>query len=72
MTASKIFPPLHNISIFFDVIKLYKSHLSMTFIYNNSVDFQYLVLLIPSIVLPHIHFRFYLDCNASISPLVLH
>ena len=44
----------------------------MTFICNNLIDFQYLVLLILTIVLTHIHFRFYLGCNASIYPLVLH
>ena len=44
----------------------------MTFICNNVIDFQYLVLLILTIVLTHIHFLFYLSCNASIYPLVLH
>ena len=44
----------------------------MTFICSNLIDFQYLALLILAIVLTRIHFRFYLGCNASIFPLVLH
>ena len=44
----------------------------MTFICSNLIDFQYLALLILAIVLTRIHFRFYLGCNVSIFPLVLH
>ena len=72
LTTSKKVPPSYNISNIFDVIKFYKSHLSMTFICSNLIDFQYLALLILAIVLTRIHFRFYLGCNVSIFPLVLH
>lgn len=44
----------------------------MTFICNNLIDFQYLVLLVLTIVLTHIRFHFYLGCNASIYRFVLH
>ena len=44
----------------------------MTFICNNLIDFQYLVLLVLTIVLTHIRFHLYLGCNASIYRLVLH